>query len=272
MRRPTRKTVIRVAIGVIVALAVILIPGYLSTRPSFYSRYPITQKAHSSWSKSTHAQVACESCHVRPTIPAQFVYRAKLFGEFYLSVVSRDRRPGTLEDPSNEACIRCHLDLRTVSPKGDLQIPHRAHISVLKMKCVECHDYLVHSKSPEGKHTPPMAGCLECHDGDTAKDACTACHTEKAAPDSHKANDWTVVHATKKDDPECLECHAWIDKWCVDCHQRRPKSHTKDWRATHRDQVTKRRNCEACHEAEFCIRCHGEVPQRDFDQTLKLVQ
>jgi hypothetical protein len=140
------------------------------------------------------------------------------------------------------------------------------------MDCVECHGYLVHEKSATGKNTPTMAACLRCHDGDTAKNACTACHTEKAAPDSHKAASWTIVHAEQGKDPQCVKCHAWTKNWCVDCHSRRPRSHGGNWRATHGDRAVKQRSCEACHKASFCIRCHGEVPQANFDPALKLVE
>jgi hypothetical protein len=159
-----------------------------------------------------------------------------------------------------------------VSPNGDLQIPHRAHVNVLKMECVQCHDYLVHELNPQGDHLPTMEGCLKCHDGNTAKATCTACHTRKAAPDSHRASDWLIVHAQKATDPECDSCHKWTDEWCADCHAVRPRSHTKEWRASHGEQVKQHRNCEACHDGEFCVRCHGEVPKDNFDPALKPVQ
>jgi hypothetical protein len=195
-----------------------------------------------------------------------------MVGEFYLSAIAGSRKPGYFETPTNEACLECHSDLRTISPKGDLQIPHRAHITILKMDCVDCHRYLVHELSPEGKHTPPMIECLTCHDGDTAKDACTACHTQKAAPESHSASDWLITHAAQVDDPECITCHKWKDDWCADCHRDQPRSHTSDWRSVHGERVAEHRNCEACHEADFCVRCHGVVPPLNFDPTLKLVE
>ena len=134
--------------------------------------------------------------------------------------------PSAFPDPSNEACIKCHSDLRSVSPKGDLQIPHKAHVNILKMKCVQCHDqHLVHVPGPGGKNVPTMAGCLErCHDGETADNTCTDCHTQKAVPVTHRAADWDVVHpdAAAKNVAECEKCHGWVDDWCVDCHERRP--------------------------------------------------
>ena len=143
----------------------------------FFGRVPSLSKKYETWSTSTHVEAGCEGCHVPPNAVARTTYRVRMVGEFYLSLVFRSREPKVFGTPTNEACLACHNDLRTVSPKGDLQIPHRAHVTVLKMKCVECHNYVVHEKSPEGKNTPPMAGCLRCHDGDTAKNGCTVCHT-----------------------------------------------------------------------------------------------
>jgi len=31
------------------------------------------------------------------------------------------------------------------------------------------------------------------------------------------------------------------------------------------------RDCEVCHTGSFCINCHGDVPQLNFDPNLKLV-
>lgn len=274
-RLPAAATRRRFVLAVMAAFALtifFLVPGYLASRPSFFGRLPALSAKYQPWSRSTHREVSCEACHVPPEAVAQSVYRVRMVGEFYLSLAFRSRAPRVFAPPTNDACLACHSDLRTVSPKGDLQIPHRAHISVLKMKCIECHDYLVHEKSPEGAYAPSMAACLRCHNGDTAKNACTACHTEKAAPVSHRAKDWVIVHAKRANDPECTGCHKWAANWCADCHAKRPRSHTSDWRTTHGLQVRAHRSCEACHTGPFCTRCHGEVPKLNFNPTLHLVK
>ncbi len=260
--------------ALVALLLLIVLPAYLSMQPGYFGRYPSLADKHGPWKTSAHAEVRCEQCHVPPKLLAQTAYRARMVGEFYVSLVSRSGVPAVFGKPTNAACLSCHYDLRTISPKGDLQIPHKAHVNILKMRCVECHGYLVHEKSPEGKHTPRMADCLRCHDGDTADNACTSCHTEKAAPATHRAANWKVVHGTDASAPgaKCADCHKFTDKWCADCHSRRPQSHTKDWRSVHGKQVAKHRNCEACHAASFCVRCHGEVPSLNYDPALKPVQ
>lgn len=264
--------IVRVAIAGAIVLALVVLPGYLSSRPGFFGRYPSLATEHTGWSTSSHLGVACERCHVSPTPVARATYRVRMVGEFYMSLVARDRTPDLFGRPTNAACLECHSELRTSSPKGDLQIPHRAHITVLKMECVQCHDYLAHELSPDGAHAPTMAGCLKCHDGDTAKDACTACHTEKAAPASHTSSDWLEVHAAQSDDPQCAGCHKWTEDWCVDCHRDRPVSHASDWRATHGERVATHRSCEACHRQAFCVECHGDLPALNYDPSLKLVE
>lgn len=263
---------VRIALVIFAVLLFVVLPGYLSSLPGFFGRYPALSEAHGQWSNSTHAEVGCEKCHVAPKPVARAAFRARMVGEFYISLVARGRTPGLFATPGNAACQDCHSELRTSSPKGDLQIPHRAHITILKMECVQCHDYLVHEANPDGAHTPTMEGCLSCHDGDTAKDACTACHTDKAAPPSHASAEWLVQHGSESEDPECVTCHKWKQDWCADCHRDRPLSHGTDWRASHGVRVAEHRSCEACHEQDFCVRCHGELPALNFDPDLTLVE
>lgn len=261
----------RAGVAVAALALFVLLPGWIATRPAFLGRYPDLAAPYRTWSTSVHATVPCQRCHVAPDLLSQTVFDARMVGEFYLAVVP-GRSFGGLAVPTNAACFSCHFEQRTVSPSGDLNIPHRAHVEVLKLACVQCHAYLVHEKSPEGKHTPTMAACLKCHDGRQARNACATCHTNKAAPPSHATADWLVAHASHRDDPACRRCHAWTAHWCADCHARRPKSHGSDWRVAHAAAVKVHRDCEACHAGNFCVRCHGEVPAANRDTTLTLVR
>jgi hypothetical protein len=270
-KRPRRRFVPAAIIVVLVVLLVVL-PLYFALQPKFMRRYQNMQKPYETLVTSAHAEASCQSCHVSPSWWAQGVFGARMLGEFYLSIINPGRQPQLFGPPPSEACARCHVDLRTVSPTGDLNIPHRAHTDVLKVPCVKCHKYLVHEKSPEGKNVPRMATCLECHDGEQAKNNCSACHTEKALPANHKAPDWIVVHPQKQNEVDCAKCHKWTENWCGQCHSTRPRSHTATWRKDHGAAVKKRRNCETCHDAAFCIECHGVVPPENYDPSVKLVR
>lgn len=268
-----RRMIMRAGIVGLVLVLFVLVPGYIATRPGFVQRYEGMSGRYESWASSPHAVVSCQNCHVSPKLLAQATYDLRMVGEFYLSAVLPSRQPALFLDPTNEACLSCHIDLRTVSPSGDLNIPHRAHVTILKMKCVECHNTMVHQSASDEARKPRMTGCLTCHDGKVAKSECSACHTNKDQPSNHQAKDWLVVHPAQKDLKECEQCHKWTaGNWCAHCHESRPASHGRNWRAVHRNQVEVRRNCEACHTAPFCIRCHGVVPRLNFDSSLKLVQ
>jgi len=267
-----RRLLVRLGIAVLLITILVLVPGYIATRSQFLGRYSNLKSAKDTWSTSVHSQASCQSCHVSPTWTAQTIYAGRMVGEFYLSLVLRTRQPNLFGAPTNEACARCHIDLRTVSPSGDLNIPHRAHVNVLKLKCVQCHKYLVHETNPAGKHTPSMATCLTCHDGKTAKNNCSACHTNKALPENHKSPDWVIIHPNMQKEIDCAKCHKWTNDWCAQCHATRPRSHTKMWRTDHAKKVKTHRNCEVCHDAPFCTRCHGDVPKLNFNPALKRVQ
>jgi hypothetical protein len=235
-----RRLLALVGIAALLIVVFVLVPGYVATRPQFMNRYQSMKKAHETFSTSVHSQATCQSCHVSPKWTAQTLYAGRMVGEFYLSFVMPSRQPKLLNKPTNDACAKCHVDLRTVSPSGDLNIPHRAHVSVLKLECVQCHADLVHTTNSAGKHTPSMATCLKCHDGKTAKNNCSSCHTNKALPDNHKAADWVIVHPDKQKEIDCTKCHKWTENWCSQCHKTRPRSHTKTWRSEHGKKVEKR--------------------------------
>lgn len=257
---------------VLLALAVATgIPGYVASRPWFFERYQTTQKYYASWVKSTHAEVGCEQCHIRPDLAVRALHRLRMIGEFYAGAIAPSRAPKVFGKPPSEACKRCHYTGRAASPSGDLKIPHRAHVDVLKLPCVRCHKWVVHFKNPEGKHSPRMQTCLVCHDGKQATRACSACHKRKSFPVSHRAKDWLVVHGERQNEVNCSECHGWVPDFCRVCHSQAPGSHAGKWRTTHGRRVAGNRNCEACHKARFCVKCHGELPRLNISRAKKFV-
>lgn len=273
----TRRRLTILSAAGLAVLAVLALSAVFAVQPSVLATDARLKTEATTLAASKHAGALCQDCHAAPTIGAQFDYDVRVTAGMFGAIFGVKRDLSLYTAPVTGACERCHKSLITVSPSGDLKIPHRAHVDILHVPCVRCHAYLVHGLSPEGKHAPTMAGCLTCHDGKQAKNTCTTCHTAKAAPASHEdTSTWLLVHpqAPAESIATCAKCHGWTKNWCADCHSRRPPSHTAGWRKTHGAVVAtmRPRDCEVCHTRSFCVNCHGVLPPLNYSPAVKFAQ
>lgn len=249
-----------VAVAVMLVVVVILVLPFFSVlQPRYYERYDNLQGRMDNWRKSTHAKMSCADCHMDPGIKGFIEFGAKAFPAFYSQLVVGPKQDNLFAQPSIAACQKCHTNFRQVSPQGDLLIPHKAHVQILKINCSECHKNLVHSANARGFNRPEMSQCLEkCHDGVQATDQCTKCHTRKNTPESHSQKNWLEIHADKVATVDCGECHAFSANYCDECHTKRPKSHVGNWKKGHAAVAKERgKGCLVCHGGEkFCKECH----------------
>lgn len=247
-----------------ILLLIVMTMWNIVDQPKFCTSCKFEQGPYDTWAKSTHSRVACNECHVEKGFWNAFKFRGNLIKLIVVQVTKNPTQPSQVQMPSNESCDACHKAKRTISPSGDLLIPHDSHTKLRGLKCVDCHRRLVHNTKQVKRNRPPMITCYKCHDGKKASNSCTACHTEKALPEDHKAADWYKVHGPlqAQDPAYCDKCHGWVKGYCTECHQRRPKSHAGLWRTVHKDRVIAvgKANCVQCHRDDFCIRCHGMVP------------
>lgn len=249
-----------VVAGVVAAILIVLlvVPVYSTLQPAYYSRYGDLRVRMDQWRHSTHARMSCSACHVDPGARGLLMFGVRAIPAFYSQLLFGPTKTNLLRAPDIAACQKCHTSFRQVSPDGDLLIPHRAHVQILKVNCVVCHEKLVHTSNPAGINRPRMAKCLAlCHDGKKATSKCTKCHTRKQTPVTHKWPNWLEVHSEVAKQDSCDECHAWSPDFCADCHKKRPVSHAGNWKSNH--QVRARRSdrgCRVCHTEQFCKRCH----------------
>lgn len=241
-----------------VMLALLAVPLVSTLHPGYYRRFPALGPRMSRWETSTHSRISCAECHIDPGVRGFVSFAARAVPAFYSQLVEGPRDTNLLRPPSASACRQCHTSYRKVSPAGDLLIPHRAHVEVLKMACVDCHKDLVHSLNERGFNRPTMKGCLTCHDGSTASSACTDCHTRKQVPATHLKADWLSIHGSVAESELCGSCHAWTPDYCSECHEKRPASHVGNWKKAHGPHAKKRgAGCLVCHGGQkFCDRCH----------------
>ncbi|GAB4278234.1 MAG: hypothetical protein Kow0056_10320 [Coriobacteriia bacterium] len=248
------------------ALAIVIAVGwpvFSMLHPKYYERYEDLAPRIESWRNSTHARFSCADCHVEPGVDGLIAFSVKAVPAFYSQLLHGPRPENLLSTPTADACQKCHTTYRQVSAAGDLLIPHRAHVEALDLPCARCHKELVHSDNPEGYNSPRMTTCLECHDGEQASAECVDCHTRKQVPDSHNRDDWLQIHSEMVETIDCGECHAWSPDYCAECHSRRPDSHTGNWKKMHQYPAIERgpAGCMTCHDDEFCLRCHDEIPE-----------
>lgn len=255
-----RRTVLGIAaIAVFLALIAVAVPVVSTLQPDYYRRYPALALRMDHWTMSTHSRISCAECHVEPGIGGLASFAVAAVPAFYSQLVSGPDDTNLLRAPNRTACQRCHTSYRSVAPSGDLLIPHRAHVEVLGMECVACHEDLVHSLNRRGYNRPEMESCLDqCHDGDTASNECSDCHTRKQVPESHTQADWLQVHGDRADTEDCAGCHDWTPGYCAECHEKRPASHVGNWKSGHAESARVRGDgCLVCHDGEeFCDQCH----------------
>ncbi len=156
---------------------------------------------------------------------------------------------------------------------------HSLHVDDMELACEECHTGVSGADGSSWDIFPDMDLCLQCHDGDTADDACEYCHSNSDDPRPFSES-WKVsglgfshsVHLTESDD--CSKCHSYIDDdneidfpnaWneynCQACHmdlETGPRSHDLAWKELHGSEMNNStdNNCTLCHTNNSCEEYH----------------
>jgi hypothetical protein len=220
-----------------------------------------------------HAE--CASCHgraeVRPHLTA--------------ASTARDCRgchaPEEIESPSYRQIVR------TAWP--NIGFSHAAHFRAEKLDCGGCHRTVLASASLTTLKLPDMLDCVGCHETNHRLGAqfrmsnCGLCHLDHPSgilPASHNNNvkppshneSFRVQHQEQAaaSGAKCFACHSNISpdaqagNRCASCHQvMKPVSHTARWKDDihGRYAALDRTACATCHTADYCSRCHNELPR-----------
>ena len=196
----------------------------------------------------THAQ--CAACHSKPGI------RPRLTGSIATTECLGCHAPG--EAPVENAAL--------ANFRG-IQFSHANHPA----DCITCHAAVLHSDHIAELPLPLMADCVACH----RPAGCKTCHldgvTGGVRPAFHTES-FRVHHEAQASaaDAKCYACHQNVRPsaaprdQCRDCHQvMRPVSHTARWKDDMHGQFAAidRTTCATCHTADYCVRCHNELPR-----------
>lgn len=163
--------------------------------------------------------------------------------------------------------------------KDRILFQHSLHVDDMELTCEECHADVSEADRPSWNIFPKMDLCLECHDGDTADDACEYCHSNPGNPlpinEKWVTSGLGFSHAKHLVGSEdCGECHSYIDGddevglpnvWnesdCFSCHKdlkEAPQSHNFAWEQFHGSEMnaSTENNCALCHTNNSCEECH----------------
>ena len=216
------------AIVVVMALAgIVAIP--LTNKPTFCATCHTIRPAFDSWKVSSHKDVTCVACHVRPGING-FIHDKVLAGLGDLAITFL----GTPTEPQNlhatvysSVCVSCHRAVLRISEVAARDLPapvngvglkmsHRLHMKAFAQRgkgegCTTCHARVVHGTPIKGYPIVIPRGHARLDD-------------QPHEPDLPK--DSRLWHSSMVD---CLRCH--------------------DGNTTYKGKVLNKR-CETCHLAD----------------------
>lgn len=206
----------------------------MTMSPEFCSKCHVMAPEYATWKASSHLEVACVECHIKPGLKNLILHKISAIKEIYLYVTGTYERPIKMGHKLEDGiCTQCHSTNRAITPSGDLIVPHDKH-ALKKVMCVECHSGVAHGNIAARKVTqdgnyqvwtsdyglkqmskeytePKMNICLDCHVKRGITQACEACHTSISLPPDHKEKGWGTSHGiiARADVGYCNKCHSY---------------------------------------------------------------
>jgi len=233
----------------------------------------------------THAE--CAACHSKPGM------KPLLTASLDAAGCRGCHTPEEIENPGFTETRRMIAPVAVSGKYVDIKFSHIAHFKVkekFQLNCTTCHFAVPRSTSLADLSLPRMLDCVECHDTSKNIDAqfrmsnCRTCHNDTAngltEPVSHVRNVKPAFHTESfrmqhndqaaAPDAKCFVCHqnvspsAEAKNQCVACHLvMKPASHTARWKDDIHGKYAalERTTCVTCHAADYCSRCHNELPR-----------
>ncbi|HTW66695.1 MAG TPA: cytochrome c3 family protein [Bryobacteraceae bacterium] len=229
----------------------------------------------------------CAACHSKPGVVPQLTPALDATGCIGCHTPQEIENPGFTRN-------RRMITQTAVSGKYvAIKFTHLAHFEVkqkFNLDCTTCHYAIPQSTGLSDLTLPKMVDCVACHDTSRNVPAefrmtnCQTCHadtvtglftptshTRNVMPASHTVN-FRINHADEAAAPDapCYVCHLNVRPAtqgasnCQACHSvMRPATHTARWKDDLHGKYAAidRTSCATCHQADFCVRCHNELPR-----------
>jgi hypothetical protein len=232
---PKEKTAlvsIMLVISVIGIVLAVRYYTYIQKNPEFCNSCHLMEEAYTAWKQSGHRFIVCQDCH-----RLGIVEQNRLLIKFVFTTDRKTPEPHGNVTPW-ESCTQCHWEEAT---QGALSVTkstgHARHVTVEKLKCMDCHTRSVHAFRPDRN------ACLRCH------------------------KDWKI-HGIGMEETSCMTCHPFSPRSagsflpdrerCLTCHRTLSRTSFPD------KVPMARMNCYECHKPHHrikptdddCLRCH----------------
>ena len=224
MIRRSKAIVILAVLAGALALGGVAIP--ITSHPQFCASCHNIRPSYDSWLASSHKEVTCVACHVRPGVEG-FVHDKVIAGikdvGIYLFGTPTEAHNLQTTVPT-EACIGCHQAILRVSEIAVRDLPppvkdvglvmsHRKHLAAFDKRgkgegCTTCHSRIVHDKPIKGYPIVIPRGHVavdtqpyppEYPEGTKLRDAALA--------DCFRCHDGRSEHEGKIVSKRCETCH-----------------------------------------------------------------
>lgn len=219
--------VITLAILGVVAAA-IAIP--LTNQPKFCASCHVIKPSYDTWVRSTHRDVTCVACHVRPTFEG-FIQDKVIKGthDVWVTVFGP---PQNWEDLKatvhSEVCLSCHSNMLRISELAERDLPqpvkkvglimeHRKHMEAFEKRgkgegCATCHNTVVHSRPYKGYPVVIPRGHIKLDELPSSEEADLEAHMVKAHRtwDCFRCHDGKQEYNGKIVSRKCLTCHTHV--------------------------------------------------------------
>ena len=208
-----------------VVAAAVAIP--LTNDPRFCASCHIIKPSYDTWVISTHKEVTCVACHVRPTFEGFMEDKViKGMHDVWVTFVGTPKKPEDLKATvHSELCLSCHRNMLRISElatrdlsgplkKAGLIMEHRKHMEAFNKRgkgegCTTCHATVVHSQPYKGYSSVVPRGHIKLDELPKAE---------------REALDASMVKAHRTTD--CFRCHDGkqeykgkiLSRKCETCH------------------------------------------------------
>lgn len=167
----------------VVAILVLAVSGIAYTcTPGFCSKCHEMKDDFQSWKLSSHRNVNCITCHVKPGLLNLLIDKATVAPKSLLAKINGDyekpinKKSDLSREIENENCKQCHtLKIKSSLSRG-IKMNHLAHDN-LGMRCTQCHNRVAHKIKGYDDYSVRKS-CFECHDGKVVSNKCEVCHSE----------------------------------------------------------------------------------------------